>query len=181
MSGQGRRRHPADTVGRWMEQQSRQHPDLDLSAAAVVDRIRRASRFLEHELTANLARHKLELWEFDMLTALLRAGPPYQLTAGEIGDSTMVTSGAVTSRTDRLVTRKYVTREIDSTNRRRVLITLTERARELLDVVMTDQFRFEDELLEGLDSHKRTRFAVLLRDLLIELGDSSQAELPHGR
>lgn len=116
-----------------------------------------------------------------MLTALLRAGPPYQLTAGEIGDSTMVTSGAVTSRTDRLVTRKYVTREIDSTNRRRVLITLTERARELLDVVMTDQFRFEDELLEGLDSHKRTRFAVLLRDLLIELGDSSQAELPHGR
>ena len=48
------------------------------------------------------AEHGLEGWEFDVLAALRRAGAPYELSPGQLVAQTLVTSGTMTNRVDRL-------------------------------------------------------------------------------
>jgi DNA-binding MarR family transcriptional regulator len=162
-----------DNVDWRLDQWRKERPDMDPAPMGVVARIQRASRLLERELRANFATYDLQLWEFDILGTLLRSGPPYQLTAGQLLESSMVTSGAITNRIDRLVARELVTREVDPRNRRSVLITLTERGRELIDPVVTSHVDLEATLLGELSDTEQERLAGLLRKLLINLGDRS--------
>src|SRR6266446_4422527 len=71
------------------------------------------------------ADHGLETWEFDVLSALRRQGPPFQLTPGALLRATLVTSGTMTNRIDRLVRKGLVRREPDPRDKRGVLVTLT--------------------------------------------------------
>ncbi|WP_049574938.1 MarR family winged helix-turn-helix transcriptional regulator [Streptomyces sp. SBT349] len=160
-----------DNVDWRLNQWRTERPDIDPSPMGVVARIQRACRLLEHELRDNFARHGLQLWEFDVLGTLRRSGPPYRLTAGQLVESAMVTSGAITNRIDRLVARELVTREVDPHNRRSVLITLTERGRELIDTVVVDHVELEAKLLGTLETTDQERLADLLRELLTSLGD----------
>lgn len=164
-----------DHVDRVLEQWRTERPDLTADPMGVVGRIQRASRLLERGLSENFARHGLQLWEFDILATLRRAGPPYRLTAGALSDSAMVTSGAITNRIDRLEARGLVTRETDPENRRQVSITLTEEARGLVDDVLVGHVANEDRLLASLSAAEQRRLAALLRTLLIGLGDAPPA------
>jgi hypothetical protein len=85
----------SDHVDRLLEQWRRQRPDLDPAPMGVVGRIMRAARALEREIQATFATYDLQLGEFDVLATLRRAGPPYQLTAGALVATSMVTSGAM--------------------------------------------------------------------------------------
>ena len=160
-----------DTVDVRLAQWRSERPDLDPTPMGVIGRIQRSSRVLERKLGENFAAHELQLWEFDVLGTLLRSGSPYQLSAGQLLESAMVTSGAITNRIDRLVTRGLVTREVDPQSRRRVLITLTDHGRELINPVVTSHVNFEKVLLEGLTGSESQQLADLLRKLLFSLGD----------
>lgn len=162
-----------DNVDRVLEQWRAERPDLDASPMGIVGRIQRASRLLERGLSEHFARHELQLWEFDILATLRRSGPPYRLTAGALSDSSMVTSGAITNRIDRLVAKSLVTRETDPGNRRSVVITLTERGWTLIDKVLTYHVANEENLLLSLSADEQQQLAALLRTLLIGLGDVS--------
>ncbi|GGM23062.1 MarR family transcriptional regulator [Micromonospora sonchi] len=162
-----------DNVDWRLNQWRTERPDIDPTPMGVVARIQRASRLLERELRANFAAHDLQLWEFDVLGTLRRSGPPYQLTAGQLVESAMVTSGAITNRIDRLVARGLVTREVDPSNRRSVLITLTERGRKLIDDVVVAHVDLEAKLLNELSGGDQEHLAGLLRKLLTSLGDYS--------
>ena len=54
--------------------------------------------------------------EFDILATLRRAGAPYQRRAGELADHTMVTSGGLTKRVDRLIARGLVERRPEASD-----------------------------------------------------------------
>ncbi|MBB6347883.1 MarR family winged helix-turn-helix transcriptional regulator [Nonomuraea muscovyensis] len=162
-----------DNVDWRMDQWRTERPDIDPTPMGVVARIQRACRLLERELRDHFATHDLQLWEFDILGTLRRSGHPYQLTAGQLVESSMVTSGAITNRIDRLVARELVTREVDPLNRRSVLITLTERGRELIDRVVVNHVDLEAKLLSKLSRHDQEHLAGLLRKLLTSLGDYS--------
>ena len=73
--------------------------------------------------------HGLESWEFDVLAALRRAGAPDTLSPGQLIKETMVTSGTMTNRIDRLTARGLVTREDHPDDRRVVLVRLTDEGR----------------------------------------------------
>lgn len=160
-----------DNVAWRMNQWRAERPDIDPSPMGVVARIQRACRLLERELQDNFAAHGLQIWEFDMLGTLRRSGHPYQLTAGQLVASSMVTSGAITNRIDRLVARELVTRELDPNNRRSMLITLTDSGRELIDEVLVHHVDKEARLLGRLSGGEQEQLAGLLRDLLTSLGD----------
>jgi DNA-binding MarR family transcriptional regulator len=132
----------------------------------VVGRISRAARVLERGLQREYSRHDLQGWEFDILATLRRSGAPYELTAGALASSSMVTSGAITNRIDRLVARGLVTREVDPDNRRTVRIGLTVEGRRLVDEVLPHHVANEAALLEPLNAAERERLAGLLRKLL---------------
>ncbi|MFI6584475.1 MarR family winged helix-turn-helix transcriptional regulator [Embleya sp. NPDC050493] len=162
-----------DNVDWRLDQWRVERPDIDPAPMGVVGRIQRASRILDRELHHNFGTHGLQLWEFDVLGTLRRAGPPFRLTTGALVEASMVTSGAITNRIDRLVARGLVTRETDSTNRRCVLVTLTEQGRELVDEVLVDHVDREKELLTPLNPTEQEQLAGLLRKLLIGLGDGA--------
>lgn len=160
-----------DSVDRVLEQWAAERPKLDASPMGVVGRVQRACRMLDRGISDRLAAHGLQLWEFDILATLLRSGPPYRLSAGALVGASMVTSGAITNRIDRLVARGLVSRETDPDNRRSVRITLTDAGRELVDTALADHVANESDLLAGLTPKEQTQLAGLLRKLLVHLGD----------
>jgi len=162
----------ADHVDRVLAQWRVERPDLDPTPMGVVGRISRAARLLERRLSANFARYGLQQHEFDMLATLRRSGHPYRLTAGALLTASMVTSGAITNRVDKLAAKGLVTRETDPSNRRSVLVTLTDRGRRLVDEVLVAHVAREAELLAVLTPRDRQQLARILRNLLEALGDT---------
>lgn len=154
-----------------LEQWRAERPDIDAGPMGVVGRIQRASRVLERGLSDYFATLGLQLWEFDILGTLLRSGPPYELTAGDLSKASMISSGAVTNRIDRLLAKDLIAREADPDNRRSVLIRLTDHGKALANQALNGHVDNEARLLDSLDPDDQERLADLLRKLLTGLGD----------
>ena len=136
----------------------------------VWSRIHRLSLYLDAARRRAYAAHHLETWEFDVLAALRRAGVPYRATPGQLLRETHVTSGTMTNRVDRLVTRGLVTRDQAPDDRRVVLVQLTEAGRTAVDAAMGDLLAAERRLLGDLDDDRVARLAHDLRALLSRVG-----------
>jgi DNA-binding MarR family transcriptional regulator len=157
---------PADEVDRIVAAWDRERPDLDASPLQVLSRISRLARHLDLARGAAFAQRGLELWEFDVLSALRRSGAPYQLSPGQLVTQTLVTSGTMTNRVDRLAARGFVSRSPDPSDRRGVIVTLTDTGREAVDGALADLLRRERDLLARLSESEREGLSTLLRTLL---------------
>jgi len=144
-----------DHVGRIMAQWHRERPDLDVSPQGVIGRLHRLAARLTEELVAVYAEFGLGEGEFDVLATLRRAGAPYELTPGELAAGTMVTSGAVTKRVDRLVERGLVTRRVGERDARGRVIALTADGRDLIDRAFEAHMANEHRLLAPLSQADR--------------------------
>ena len=162
-----------DAVDLIVEQWARALPDLDASPMEVLGRLSRLTRIVERELKKVFGEFGLERGEFDVLATLRRAGSPDGMTAGALARSSMVTSGAVTNRLDRLVAKGYVTRDVDPDNRRTVVVALTPTGRDLVDRAVVAHVDNEQRILAALDPHQRAGLAATLRTLLLSLGDEA--------
>jgi DNA-binding MarR family transcriptional regulator len=143
-----------------------QRPDLDVEPLHVLSRVSRLARHLDRARRASFASHGLESWEFDVLSALRRQGPPYQMTPGALLRATLVTSGTMTNRIDRLAEAGLVTRKPDPRDKRGVLVTLTSLGQAKADDALADLLRRERDLLASLAPSDRRTLAGLLRTLL---------------
>lgn len=148
----------------------RERADLDLAPVEVFSRISRLSRLLDLARREAFAAHHVEPWEFDVLAALRRAGDPYRLSPGRLLRATMVTSGTMTNRIDRLSERGLVERSPDPADRRGVVVTLTEAGRRTVDGAFESLLDSERELLTELSGSDRTQLARLLKRLMRPLG-----------
>ena len=155
-----------DEVDELLEAWGRERGDLDLAPVAVFSRVSRLARRLELARREAFAEHGIEQWEFDVLAALRRAGPPYELSPGRLLRETLVTSGTMTNRVDRLVARGYVERYPDPDDRRGVIVRLTAEGKDAVDGAFEALLAAETELLNGLPVRDRKRLAGLLRTLL---------------
>ncbi len=165
----GRAGEPRDEVDDLVAAWRAERPDLDVAPLQVLSRVSRLARHLDLARRAAFAAHGLETWEFDVLSALRRTGPPYQLTPGALLRATLVTSGTMTNRVDRLAAAGLVRREPDPQDRRGVLVTLTPAGRARVDAALDDLVKHEQTLLRGLSTADRTTLAGLLRVLLAPL------------
>lgn len=161
-----------DEVDRLLEDWHFERPDLDVSPLAVVSRLFRLARRLDAERKAVFAAYGLEGWSFDVLAALRRAGAPYELAPRILLQRTLVSSGAMTNRIDRLETAGLVTRRRDPHDRRGVLVRLSAPGRRRVDACVEALAAREHELLAPLDAGARTQLAGLLRSLLVPLDSS---------
>lgn len=151
-----------DLVAGWRAER----PDLDTEPLQVLSRVSRLARHLDRVRRAAFAAHDLEAWEFDVLSALRRQGPPYRLSPGALLRATLVTSGTMTNRIDRLTQAGLVGRHPDPQDKRGVLVELTERGKAAADAALTDLLEHERKLLRGLTAPERDQLASLLRVLL---------------
>jgi len=144
----------------------RERPDLDVAPLEVLSRVSRLAAVLDERRADAFVEHGLQAHEFDVLAALRRNGEPFELTAGELCTLTHVTSGTMTSRLDRLSTRKFVSRHPDPTDGRLVRVRLTPTGRRRLDASFAALLDTERELLGRLAESKRDALVDALRDLL---------------
>ncbi|HEX7738926.1 MAG TPA: MarR family transcriptional regulator [Marmoricola sp.] len=156
----------ADEVDLLVEAWRRERADLDLGPVEVFSRVGRLSRRLDLARRTAFAEHGIELWEFDVLSALRRAGEPYQLSPGQLIKETLVTSGTMTNRVDRLVARKYVDRAPDPDDRRGVLVGLTKSGRQVVDAAFEALLDREREFLTELSGTDSRKLAALLKSLM---------------
>lgn len=155
----------ADEVDRIVGAWNTQRPDLDFSPLEVLSRMDRLSKHLDRARRDVFRRSDIEPWEWDVLSALRRAGTPFQLSPKQLLQQTLVSSGTMTNRIDRLVGRRFVRREADPGDGRSVLVTLTEHGQMRVDAAITRLVDVEAELLQALSRADRDRMAALLRKL----------------
>lgn len=156
---------PIDEVDRIVAAWRRERPDLDPAPLQVFSRLSRLARQLELARRTAFDTHGLESGAFDVLSALRRSGEPYELTPGRLLAETLVTSGTMTNRIDRLARAGYVRRSKDASDGRVVLVQLTSEGKAVVDAAMADLLTWEAQLLEGLDAAAQADLASLLRQL----------------
>jgi len=159
-----------DEVERLITAWKRERPDLDLTPLAVLSRISRISRQLD--IARKDAFAELETWGFDVLAALRRAGAPHQLSPGQLMQETMVTSGTMTNRLDRLEELQLITREQDPDDGRGSLVTLTKSGVRAVDAALEGLLENERELLGTLTAKDRELLADLLSKLVTEFDEN---------
>lgn len=157
----------ADEVDRIVSAWVTQRPDLDPTPMLVFSRISRLARHLDLARREAFLSHDLEPWAFDVLSALRRAGHPYSLTPGVLMGELLVSSGTMTNRIDRLESQGLVERSPSPTDRRAVLVTLTQAGRVKVDSALEELLEHERSRLQSLNAEQQNQLAQLLRPLLL--------------
>jgi DNA-binding MarR family transcriptional regulator len=155
-----------DTI---LAQWGRERPDLDVEVIGLLGRLFRAAELADAALSAGVAEHDLQPGWFDLLAALRRAGAPYELNPTELMRTTMLSSGGMTKRLDRLAEAGLVERRPDPSDRRGTLVGLTARGQAIVDDALVTHLENEERLLEPLSPAQRRALDELLRLLLAGL------------
>jgi DNA-binding MarR family transcriptional regulator len=151
-----------DHVARIQQEWARERPDVDVRPQGVIGRLHRIAAHLTEELCVVYGRHGLTEGEFDVLAALRRAGAPYERAPGELAQFTMVTTGAMTKRVDRLERDGLVTRRRSARDGRGRVVALTPAGRRLIDKAFTEHMRNEHRLLDQLTPDEASRLESIL-------------------
>src|SRR5580692_2790529 len=156
-----------DAIDRIVQQWNRERPNLDVSATHVLQRISRIFVLQSASFAAIFERYGITFGEFEVLAALLRSGPPYQMSPTRLVDAVVLSSGAMTNRIDRVEALGLVERLPDPHDRRGTLVALTREGRRTVDAALVAHLANEEHLLGALSSAERGTLARLLRKLLL--------------
>ena len=170
-NGQMRERDEVDEI---LEQWSTERPDLNLAPLGVFSRLSRIAKRLERIRARAIGKSNLTAWEFDVLTVLRRSGAPYELSTKTLVQATMVSSGTMTNRIDRMIEHRLVRRLNDPNDGRGVLVQMTSSGLTLVDVAITRISDAEQELLRGLSPSEQLKLSQLLRQLSLDIEDLSR-------
>jgi DNA-binding MarR family transcriptional regulator len=124
-------------------------------------------RELRREDAAAFAGSKdLSLEDYKTLHSLMVQPWPVEATPAQLADTLKITRAAVTSRLDRLVAAELVTRQVDETDRRRVLVRPTAAGREIWNRNIYAGMEREHKLVQALTLDELTQLNALLRKVV---------------
>ncbi|MFI6523768.1 MarR family winged helix-turn-helix transcriptional regulator [Streptomyces uncialis] len=160
-----------DEVDRIIAEWRRERPGLDADSIDVVGRITRCGVLVRNLSNRMYDRHSINQSIFDVLASLRRMGPPYRKTARELATSSLLTSGGMTMRLDRMERDGLIRRIRSAEDRRSVYAELTPAGFALIDRIIDDHLEREREMLRTLDPDERRQLAGLLKKLETRLRD----------
>ena len=152
-----------DVVDDILDQWCEERPELDTSSLGVVVRVMSLNRAFLRQAAEALEPLGLELFEYDVLSALRRQGRPYSLPASRLAAETGLSSGAMTNRVDKLEARGMVRRRADKRDRRAVIVSLTPSGKRTIDDAIHARLDAADTSLRGISLKERQDLAALLR------------------
>ncbi|MEE2034272.1 MarR family winged helix-turn-helix transcriptional regulator [Rhodococcus chondri] len=150
-----------DIVSQW----AREWPDLNVTPLEVLGRLHRTYLRYQSAIGRIFDEYDINMASFDVLAALRRAGEPYSMTSGQLAESSLVTTGGITLRIDRLEKAGLVRRERDADDRRIVHAELTDAGKKLVDAVAVAHFENETRMLAEMSTDDQVELAGLLRKL----------------
>ena len=158
-----------DVVDDILDQWSAERPELDTASLGVVIRVMALHRSFSRDATKALEPLELELWEYDVLSALRRQGQPFALTASRLALETDLSTGAMTNRIDRFETRGRVRRLPDKLDRRGVLVRLTSQGQKVIDTAIQCRLDAARNSLQALSPAEQKQLANLLRTVILSI------------
>lgn len=151
-----------DRVARIQREWARERPDVDVRPQGVIGRLHRLGAYLTEELCVVYRRYGLGEGDFDVLAALRRAGAPFERAPGELAEHTMVTTGAMTKRVDRLERSGLVSRRASESDGRGRVVALTPEGLALIDRAFTEHMANERRLLDALTEEEVAQLESML-------------------
>jgi len=158
-----------NAVSQW----NREIPGLNLLPMKVLGRLFEVSQVvMKEKLEPIFAIHGLKPGEFDVLATLRRSGAPYALTPTQLYNASMVSSGGMTARLDRLQKTGLINRKPHKTDRRALMACLTVKGQTVIENILPVYITAQTEALAGLTQAEQELLAGLLERLLWQLSNS---------
>jgi DNA-binding MarR family transcriptional regulator len=142
---------------------------LDYEVEGIVDRIGGINRRIKRGMEATLADFDLTHGDWQVLSTLRNRGKLQRHTPGALATYLELSSGAMTSRLDRLEEAGLVRRVPDPEDRRSVEIEITAEGRARWEEAASIQARKEAFFVGALTDAERKRLNDLLRKLMLAL------------
>ncbi|MEL7185389.1 MAG: MarR family transcriptional regulator [Pseudomonadota bacterium] len=152
-----------DVVQEMIDQWSDERPDLETESLGVVVRVMHLAKAFVRQGSAALEPLGLELFEYDVLSALRRQGEPYALAASQLATQGELSTGAMTNRIDKLERRGLVQRVADKSDRRAVIVRLTRKGLGQIEKAIEVRMQAADDSLSALSKTE-------IHDLSLSLG-----------
>ena len=149
-----------------LQQWSKERPDLDTSPMAITGRIAQISASFGREMQETFSEYELNHASFDLLATLLRSGPPYSLSPSKLISSTMVTSGTMTNRIDRLEEAGLVIRTQNGEDKRSYIVSLTDKGYSIINQAIEVHVQKLHHLTKGLSADECEVLSTLLQRLI---------------
>ena len=156
-----------DAVDEILEQWTDERPELDTASLGVVVRVMTLYKAFLGQAADALEPLDLEVFEYDVMSALRRQGAPFALAATRLAAETGMSSGAMTNRIDRLEQRGIVRRQRDKNDRRGVTVSLTPLGRTMINKAIQLRLDAADDGLNGISAKERKQLASLLRKVVL--------------
>jgi len=166
----------SDSIETLLAEWRRERPDLDAWPIAVFARLWRLSEILVREADTWLAPLGLTFESFSVLVTLRRRGSPYQLNPTALYRESLLSSGAITNRIDRVEDAGLVRRLPDPNDRRGTIVRLTPKGVALADRAIARHFVNMGRLLETLELGERDKLTALLAKLLSSVERPQQTD-----
>jgi DNA-binding MarR family transcriptional regulator len=170
-----------DSIEALLAEWRRERPDLDPSPFGIFGRIWRLSATMLSDAEKWLAPAGLSFESFSLIVTLRRSGPPYELNPTAFYRESLLSSGAITNRIDRVEAEGLVKRLPDPNDRRGTLVRLTPKGRALADRAIKLHFTALTESLSDIAPGERKQLAKLLSKLLTSVEERHAKEREHGR
>jgi DNA-binding MarR family transcriptional regulator len=168
-----------DHIDRLLERlEPLRHVDIDLEVESLVDRIASINKRIKRGMEATLAEYGLTHPDWQVLTTLRLWRSDHRSSPGELAADLELSSGAMTSRLDRLEEAGYVQRLRDPGDRRGVVVELTDEGKRAWDETASIQGRREAFFASALTKREQQQLNGLLRKLMVafETRESPQPE-----
>lgn len=158
-----------DRVDNLLKQWAKETPTLDATSMGIIGRIMLLNKLSENAFDETLANYNINLSEFDLLAVLRRCGPPFKSSASALCAHSLLSSGAMTNRIDRLEKKQLVARESNPDDRRGVLVALTDKGKQLIDTLIEQRFSTADKFISAISDDEKKELEKLLRKLLLSV------------
>ena len=157
----------ANSIEELLAEWRHERPDLDPWPFAIFGRVWRLTASLLGDVEKWLAPLGLTFESFSLIVTLRRSGAPYELNPTALYRESLLSSGAMTNRIDRVEAMGLVKRLPDPNDRRGTIVRLTPRGRSLADRAIKLHFHALAEEFACLNVAERKALSSLLSKLLV--------------
>ncbi len=157
----------SDSVDRIVQAWRIRDPHLESKTLEVIGRLLLCASYFERAAGTVLQRFELSIADFDVLNTLRRVGDRHGSKPSELARSSLITTGAMTSRLDRLERAGLIRRTPDPADRRGVMVSLTSQGSKLARQALHALIAANQIFLEPLNEPQRDAVASALKQLLL--------------
>jgi DNA-binding MarR family transcriptional regulator len=156
----------SDSVDRIVQAWRKRDPHLDSSTLEVTGRLLLCASYYERAVGTVLQRFGLSIADFDVLNTLRRVSDEHGGKPSDLARSSLITTGAMTSRLDRLERNGLVRRTPDPADRRGVLVRLTPQGSNVARRALHELIATNEAFLQPLNRQQRNSIASAFKQLL---------------